>query len=87
MHSGSDVVKALLVGAQTVEVCSALYKNGAAAVCEMIAGVEDWMNRHGYDSVEQFRGKLSAGNVSDETSFERTQFFAAVHSNHYNIEY
>lgn len=87
VHSGSDVVKALLVGAQTVEVCSALYKKGATAVSEMLSGIEDWMNRHGYDSVEQFRGKLNAGNISDETSFERTQFFAAVHSNHYNIEY
>ncbi len=87
VHRGEDVIKALLVGAQTVEVCSVLYKHGVAAVSEMLAGVEDWMNRHGYESVDRFRGKLNASNIADPASFERTQFFATVHSNHYNIEY
>ncbi|MEN6369900.1 MAG: 4Fe-4S binding protein [Thermotogota bacterium] len=53
-----DVVKYILVGATTVQVCGALYAKGYGLIGEMTKGIEGYMERHGYGSLEDFRGKL-----------------------------
>ena len=72
---GAAMVKALLAGASAVEVCSALYWQGSEGIQKMMVFLSEWMERHGYESISQFRGRLNAkeGNAMDK--FERTQFF------------
>ena len=72
---GAAMVKALLAGASAVEVCSALYWQGSEGIQKMLVFLSEWMERHGYESISQFRGRLNAkeGNAMDK--FERTQFF------------
>lgn len=72
---GASMVKALLAGASAVEVCSALYWNGPGCIQEMLAFLQDWMSRHNYQSVSQFRGLLNARKENALDMFERTQFF------------
>lgn len=72
---GSAMVKALLAGASVVEVCSALYWNGAGYVQDMLNFLQEWMERHDYESVSQFRGLLNAKEANALDKFERTQFF------------
>lgn len=75
ISDGSSMVKALLAGASAVEVCSVLYWQGAESIQKMLAFLSEWMERHGYDSVAQFRGLLNAQEESTMDKFERTQFF------------
>lgn len=72
---GAAMVKALLAGASVVEVCSVLYWNGADGVKNMLNFLQEWMERHDYESVPQFRGLLNAKEDKALDKFERTQFF------------
>lgn len=72
---GEALVKALLVGASAVEVCSVLYKEGADAITRMLGVLESWMEKNGYAQVSAFKGLMNAGKTGGGTAFERTQFF------------
>ncbi len=75
VHDGAGVVKQLLAGANAVQLCSALYRQGAIEYLATIVGdVEDWMKRHGFARIDDFRGKLSQRNSSDPAAHERVQF-------------
>ena len=73
-HDGEAVIKQLLAGATTVQVCSTLYKNGVEYLQKIIEDVANWMNVNSYDFVSDFRGKLNYKNIPDPAVFERTQF-------------
>lgn len=74
VHNGEDAVKYLLAGADSVQVCSVLYNKGIKYLKEMNSQISEWMNRHGFTSINDFRGKLNYANYTSPTVFERTQF-------------
>ncbi len=74
VHSGKDVVKALLAGATTIQTASAILENGIPYLSTMLRELEGWMAEHGYESVDDFRGKLSQKKVDDPYAFERAQY-------------
>lgn len=69
-----DAIKALLVGASTVSLCSVLYKEGTGIIGKMIERLTEWMDVHGYNSIESFRGMLNSSHIPNESIYERTQF-------------
>ena len=68
------IVKMLLVGATTVQVVSALYKEGFPIIANMILNLEKWMQDNNYTSIADFKGKLSMDNSTNLAEFERVQF-------------
>jgi dihydroorotate dehydrogenase (fumarate) len=74
VHDGEDVVKYILAGANTVQVCSALYRNGIPFISVINKEIEDWMKHKNFTSVDEFRGKLNWKNTGKPVLFERTQF-------------
>ena len=68
------VVKAILAGAAAVEVCSAIYLNTNAFIGEANRFLSAWMERKGFDSIAQFKGRLNIKDVKGINTFERTQF-------------
>lgn len=74
IHDGEAVIKQLLAGAQAVQVVSTLYKNGPLYIQTMLDKLEDWMTRHGYEKLEDFRGKMSQDKSVDPAIYERVQF-------------
>jgi dihydroorotate dehydrogenase (fumarate) len=72
--SGEDVVKYLLAGADTVQVCSVLYQKGLPFLKEINQQLSDWMVRNNFDSINEFRGMLNWKNTRKPVVFERTQF-------------
>lgn len=74
VHDWQTVVKMLLVGATTVQVVSALYRDGFPAITDMIQNLEKWMDSNKYTSIADFRGKLSLDNSTNLAEFERVQF-------------
>ncbi len=69
-----DVIKCLLAGASVVQLCSAIYTHGAEVITQMLTCIEEWMHQAGYDSLSQFKGKLSLQNVTDPLIYEPSQF-------------
>jgi dihydroorotate dehydrogenase (fumarate) len=74
IHNGDAVVKMLLAGATSVQVCSTLYKNGHAHLKNLIGFLDQWMERRGFNNVEEFRGLMNYGKVGDPDVYERSQF-------------
>jgi dihydroorotate dehydrogenase (fumarate) len=74
VHSGLDAAKALLAGAQIVQVASALLENGIPYLSTMLRELEGWMEAQGYEKLDDFRGKLSQKKVDDPFAFERAQY-------------
>ncbi len=73
VFTGEDVVKALLAGAQTVQVVSSLYENGIGRIHDMNEYLKNWMEKKNYESIADFRGKMKVKN-HDNSAFVRTQF-------------
>lgn len=77
VHDGAGVVKQLLAGARAVQVCSVLYQKGVGHIRTVLGEVEDWMKRHAYTSIDDFRGKLSREASKNPAAYERLQFMKA----------
>lgn len=74
VFSGLDVAKLILVGANAVQVVSTLYKNGIDEVEKILKSLEKWMDEKGYESIDDFKGKLSKVLNKDVFAFERAQY-------------
>ena len=74
ISDGNDVIKMLLAGADSVQVVSAVYKNKASHITNMIEMLEEWMDARGYKTINAFKGKLSLKNIKDPYAYKRAQY-------------
>lgn len=74
VHTGRDAIKALLAGANVVQVAATLLKNGIPYLSTMQLDMQNWMDEKGYETVADFRGKLSQQKCDDPFAFERAQY-------------
>ncbi len=77
-HDGAGVIKQLLAGASVVQLCSTLYINGIEHIGRILKELETWMEKHGFDSVDQIRGKLSQTQSDRPELYERLQYIKAL---------
>ena len=80
IHSGADVAKALLVGADVAMMTSALLLYGAEHILTVEGDLRAWMAEHGFESVTQLRGSMSHASVADPSAFERSHYVRTLHS-------
>jgi dihydroorotate dehydrogenase (fumarate) len=78
VHSAADVAKAILAGADAVQVVSAILKHNPAQIRMMLDGLERWMQAKEYESVNQMRGALSLQNCPDPSAFERANYLKVL---------
>jgi dihydroorotate dehydrogenase (fumarate) len=74
VHDGEAIVKLLLAGASSVQVCSALYKHGPAYIASMLSTLTSWMKAKGYKRIDDFKGVMNYGQIGDPHLYERSQF-------------
>ena len=74
VHGYETFIKQLLAGATTVQIASALYKEGFDVIPEILAKTGEWMKKHKFEDVASFRGKLSKSNLENPAAIERVQF-------------
>ena len=74
VHDGAGAVRQLLAGAKAVQLCSALFQKGLGRIGTMITETTSWMDRHGFEKIEDFRGRLSRENQADPAVYERLQY-------------
>ena len=80
VHTGGDVIKALLVGADVAMMTSALLRHGQEHIADVEAQVRAWLVGREYTSVDQLRGSASAATVNDPAAFERANYLATLRS-------
>ena len=78
--SGTDVVKALMVGADVAMTTSAVLRNGPAQVATIEGELVSWLSANDYESVQQLRGSASHRTSGDPSAFERANYFRTLHS-------
>jgi dihydroorotate dehydrogenase (fumarate) len=74
VHTTSDVVKALLAGADTVQLVSVLLRHGPRFLTTLVNGLTQWLNEHEYQNVDQLRGVMSHRRCPDPAAFERANY-------------
>jgi dihydroorotate dehydrogenase (fumarate) len=58
IHDAEGVIKQMLAGAAATQICSVLYENGVNYIGEILSDIERWMNRKGFESLDQFKGLI-----------------------------
>lgn len=80
VHTGSDAVKALLVGADVAMMTSALITHGPEHVGRVERELLAWLDDHDYESVWQLRGSVCQSASADPTAFERANYIKMLSS-------
>ena len=70
--SAEDVVKYLLAGATAVQTCTSIVMNGYEVLRELNAGLVAFMEKKGYERLDDFRGKVCS-RILDGKSVDRRQ--------------
>jgi dihydroorotate dehydrogenase (fumarate) len=78
--SPEDGIKALLAGADAVQVVSAVLRHGPAYFRTLRTGLERWMEDHAIANINDVRGRASLKDVVDPGAFERAHYIRALHS-------
>jgi len=74
VHTASDAVKAIMAGADAVQLVSVLLHDGPERLTSLRQELERWMTEREYDSVAQMRGSMSLGRCPDPAAFERGNY-------------
>ena len=78
VHTGEDLVKAVLAGANVAMVASEFVANGVERAGELLAEMETWMSAYEYESVEKMRGTMSQRHIGNPAAFERANYMKAL---------
>ena len=73
-------MKALAVGADVAMMTSALLRHGPGHVNTVITQLSEWLDDREYISSDQLRGSMSYRTTDDPATFERAQYYRALHS-------
>lgn len=74
IHTGADLAKVLLAGADVGMSTSALLRRGPDHAATMLGELEAWMMDTGYSSVREMVGAVSQRTVRDPSAFERANY-------------
>ena len=78
IHTGADVARCLLAGADVAMMTSALLVNGTGHVAAVERELVEWAAESGFESVEQLKGSVSQRNVADPSDFERANYMSTL---------
>jgi len=78
VHTVEDIIKAIMCGANAVQVVSSLLKYGPSHIGSLISGLKHWLEDHEYESVDQMRGSMSLRHCPDPSVFERANYLRVL---------
>jgi dihydroorotate dehydrogenase (fumarate) len=80
VHTGLDVVKSLMAGADAVQTVSALLKRGPRYLRTLQNELTEWMESHSYGSLSELHGSLSLASCPDPRAYERANYMLVLQS-------
>jgi dihydroorotate dehydrogenase (fumarate) len=78
VHTAQDALKALMAGATTVQLVSALLRHGPEHLRTVKEGMVAWMEEHEYESLAQLRGSMSLQKSPNPQAFERANYMRVL---------
>jgi dihydroorotate dehydrogenase (fumarate) len=74
VHTGKDVVKSIMAGADVANVCSVLLREGVERLTSLLKETDELLDILGVESVASLRGSLSLENYAEPAAFERASY-------------
>jgi len=78
VHTAADAIKAIMAGADAVQMVSALLQHGPERLGEVLAELKLWLEEHEYASLDQLRGSMSLRHCPDPSAYERTNYLRVL---------
>jgi dihydroorotate dehydrogenase (fumarate) len=82
VHGATDAVKAIMAGADAVQIVSALLQHGPERLLLILRDLRHWMEEREYTSVAQMRGSMNLGRCPDPAAFERGNYVKLLQTWH-----
>jgi dihydroorotate dehydrogenase (fumarate) len=80
VHTSLDAIKAVMAGAHAVQMVSALLKRGPEHLTRVKDEMAQWMEEHGYESLQQMQGSMSLSRSGNSPALERTNYMRVLQS-------
>jgi dihydroorotate dehydrogenase (fumarate) len=80
VHTLDDVVKAVLTGADGVQLVSEILKHGIGRFAELRTELASWLEQHEYHSLAQARGSMNVTHCPDPSAYERANYLRVLNS-------
>ena len=78
IHTSEGIIKLLLAGASSVQLASALYRNGMNKIEELLSEIKIWMEQYQLNSVADFKGKVHFAPDFNAEMYLRAQFMEKI---------
>ncbi|MCE5256940.1 MAG: dihydroorotate dehydrogenase-like protein [Spirochaetaceae bacterium] len=78
IHDARTVLKFIVAGAGTVQICSVLHRKGWVAVPQLLKDLSEILDGHEIVALESLRGKLSAQVSGHPEDYQRLQYIKAL---------
>ena len=80
VHTASDVIKAMMSGANVTMIASELLRRGPERIPDILSELQTWINVHEYTSIKQMQGSMSQTSVAEPAAFERANYMKVLSS-------
>ncbi len=74
VHKTADVVKAIMTGANAVQVVSEMLHNGPQVIKTLRTELAEWLEKHEYESLKQMQGSMNLSRSPDPSAYERANY-------------
>ncbi len=78
VHSAEGALRALMCGADVVQVVSALLRHGPDYLGIIIQGIESWLEEKQYNSLSELRGSMSLLRCPDPRAYTRVNYIQTL---------
>jgi dihydroorotate dehydrogenase (fumarate) len=78
IHSGEDVLKAIMSGADAAALASVLLLKGEGEIKQILCDINEWMEKHEYESIMQMKGSISLAHTDNPSAYERNSYMYAL---------
>jgi dihydroorotate dehydrogenase (fumarate) len=73
-HDSESLIKFLLAGADAVQAASIFYQKGIDYGKNLLDGLSQWMDSHGFATVNDFKAQMNFTKIDNPSIYFRTQF-------------
>ncbi|MGB0409670.1 MAG: dihydroorotate dehydrogenase-like protein [Opitutales bacterium] len=80
VHTGNDLAKSLMAGADSVQMVSGLLLNGPAQVGVVLREFQKWLEASAYSSLQDLRGCMNYQNCPDPEAIERANYMRVLNN-------
>jgi dihydroorotate dehydrogenase (fumarate) len=79
-HNAVDVIKAVMTGAHSVQMVSALLIHGPEHITRTLEAISFWLTEHDYESLKQMQGSMNMAKVPNAAKLTRANYMKMLDS-------